>query len=211
MEVELNNLIDKIKKEGVEQAENNAKALTREAQGKAKKIVADAQRRKDEIIKEAEVQTQNFKKSAEKALKQAARDVLLTLRERVTEFYYRIVKEKVSESLTPEVLKEIIIKTIGNFRKDNILDIEVLLSKADKVKLEKSLLSALRREAKKHFSIMDSANVEKGFRIGEKGQDSYFDFTDEAITEAFKRYLNPKLLEILDIDLGLGHDKGNGE
>ncbi|MDB4349633.1 hypothetical protein OAA99_01620 [Omnitrophica bacterium] len=205
METELNRLIDKIKKEGVEQAEKDAGDIIDQAEAKAKGIIADAERRRAEIIEKAEAQAQDFRTTSERALKQAARDVLLTLRERVTEFFDRIVKEKVSGELTLDVLGEVIVKAVGNFRKDSDLNIEVLVNEKDRDKLEKILFSALNKEAKRRFTLKGVSNIEKGFRIGEEGKDSYIDFSDEAITEAFKRYLNPKLVEILDI--GLGMDK----
>ena len=63
------------------------------------------------------------------------------------------------------------------------------------------------KEANAHLTFKGAKGIGGGFRIGERGKESYFDFSDEAIAEAFKRYLNPKLVEALDIDLGL--DKEN--
>ncbi|NQT23087.1 MAG: hypothetical protein HQ579_06600 [Candidatus Omnitrophica bacterium] len=207
MEIELNNLIEKIKKEGVDKAEKDANSIINQAKEKANGIIRDAEEKKAEIIKEAELCVSQLKKTQEKALKQAARDILLTLRGRVIEFFQRVVKEKVADQLKSDVLKEIIVKTLSNFRKDQELDVDILLSKEDKEKLKKYLFDALSQEAKKHITLTPVKGIEKGFRIGEKGKDSYFDFSDEAIAEAFARYLNPQLVEILDIDLGLGGGK----
>jgi len=207
MEIELNNLIEKIKKEGVEKAEKDANALIEKAKAKSEAILRQAEQEKDEIIKEAEARVGELKKTQEKALKQAARDILLTLRSRVVEFFHRVVKEKIAGQLKPDVLKDLIAKTIENFRKNENLDVDILLSKEDRDKLKKYLFDALSVEAKKHVTLTKSDGIEKGFRIGEKGKDSYFDFTDEAIAEAFSRYLNPALVEMLDIDLGLSGEK----
>lgn len=206
MEMELKNLIDKIKKDGVEQAEKEAQEIISRSQDEAKEIIKGAEVKKGQIIKDAETTTQNFKKSAEEAIKQSARDALLTLRERVTEFFDRVLKAKVSEELSPDVLKEVIVKAVENCMESGVLHIEVILSKEDKKSLEKSLFGALAQEAKKHLTLTGKQGINKGFRIGEKDKDSYLDFTDEALAEAFKRYLNPRLAEILNIDLGLNKD-----
>ncbi|MEE8359961.1 MAG: hypothetical protein V3S04_03440 [Candidatus Omnitrophota bacterium] len=203
METELNRLIEKIKREGVEQAESDAAEIIKGAGSKADKIIADADEQASDIIEKAKAQAGDFKTASDKALKQAARDVLLSLRERVVEFFDRVVKSKVSEQFSTDVLKEVIIKAVSNFNKDSDLDIEVVVSEKDKEALKKSLLGAFSKEAKEHFTLKGSPGIDKGFRIGEKGKDSYIDFTDEAITEAFRKYLNPKLVEILDIDLGI--------
>lgn len=207
MEMDLKNLIDKIKQDGVKEADAQAKKIIAEATEKAKAIIKDADNKKAESIKEAGLRAKDFQAQAEKALKQSARDVLLTLRGRVTEFFERVVKQKTSEALKIEVLQEIIISAVNNFRKDTDLDIEVLVSKKDREKLEKTLFNSLSKEAKDHLTLSESKGIEAGFRIGENGKGSYFDFTDDAISEAFTRYLNPKLVEMLDIGLGL--DKEN--
>jgi len=54
------------------------------------------------------------------------------------------------------------------------------------------------RSKAKGVTFKISPSVEKGFRIGEKDKNYYYDFTDDALVEALKTYLNPKLLKILD-------------
>jgi len=211
MEMELNSLIDKIKTEGVQQAEQDARNIIKQAEAKAKEIIEAAEHKSADAVKKAESEANDFKKSSEKALKQAARDVLLTLRARVTDFAERIVQGKVTDSLTPEMLKEIIVKAVENFSKGNDTTIEVLLNEKDRDKLEKAVFGDIKKEAKEYLKLKESKSVKKGFRIGEKGKESYFDFTDEAISEAFMQYLNPKLVEMLDIDLGIGGQTKDGE
>lgn len=207
MEMELKSLIEKIKKEGVEESEKEASIIIKQAEEKAQNIIISAQEEKESLLKDAEQRMQSLKKNTEKAMKQAARDVLLTLRERATDFFDRIVKEKIAKELSPLVLKEIIVKAANNLQKDGILNVEVLVSKEDREKLQKTLFASFAQEAKKHIALTGTKTIKKGFRIGEKDKDSYFDFTDEAIAEAFKRYLNPKLVEMLDIGLGLDKKK----
>ncbi|MFH1790423.1 MAG: hypothetical protein ABH885_00350 [Candidatus Omnitrophota bacterium] len=209
MNMDLSGIIEKIKKEGVAEAEQEAQGIIGQARQKAGVIVKDAEGKKNEIIKEAKGQADVFRESSERAIRQAARDVVLALRERVTDFFDRIVKNKVSEALTPDVLQEAIIKMVRNFARDKSCDVEVLLNEADRQKIEKALFDELKKEAKARLELRGYKGIEKGFRIGVKGEDSYFDFTDEGIAEALKAHLNPKLVEILDIDLGLGRNGQN--
>lgn len=211
MEMELKNLIDKIKKEGVEKAESDAGNIVRQAQTKAQQVIDDAEKRKATLLQEGEARLKAFQASTEEALKQSARDALLALRDRVTEFFGRVVKDRVSEQLTDDALKEIIIKAVEGCIKHKSMDVEVLLSDKDKKRLEKILFNELTKEAKERLKVKAGRSVEKGFRIGEQGKDSYLDFTDQAIADGFKRYLNPKLVEMLDIDLGLNSQKQHGK
>jgi V/A-type H+-transporting ATPase subunit E len=99
--------------------------------------------------------------------------------------------------MPPAVLKEMIIEVSEKFKKEGLLDIEILLSEKDKKDLESTLLGVLKKEIKKGVTIKTSPSIEHGFLIGEKGKSSYYDFTDDAIAEAFTTYLNPKIVEIL--------------
>jgi hypothetical protein len=129
----------------------------------------------------------------------------LTLRGRVVEFFDRIVREKVSGELTTDVVKDAIVKAAESLKKDGSLDIEVLVSEKERERLEKALFQALAKDAKGHILIKGAPGIDHGFRIGEEGKDSYIDFTDEAVTEAFKQFLNPKLIEMLDAGLGMNN------
>lgn len=199
MEMELSNIIEKIKSEGVEEARAEGEKILSDAKARAESIVEEAERAGAKIIKDAEAEAVNVGKRSNAALRQASRDVLLLLKERVTELFGRIVGKEVSKELAPGALKDLIVKAVKNFRSDRDMDIEVLVSEKDKGKIEQALFAALGEEAKKKVSLRASSSMEGGFRIGEEGKGSYFDFSDEAITSAFRHYLNPKLSEMLDI------------
>jgi len=209
MEMDLKNLIEKIKQDGVAQAEEDAAKIIQDAKAKAEDIIARSAKEAQNIIANAKQESDNFRKSSETALKQAARDALLALRVRVSEFFARVVKDKVAEELHPEALKDIIIKAVEHSIKEGITDIEIVLNDKDKQALEKILFAALREEARKKVLLQGKQTVQGGFRIGAKGAGSYLDFTDQAIADGFRRYLNPKLVDALDIDLGLKQDAGN--
>ena len=211
MEMELKGLIEKIKQDGVAQAEADAAKIIKDAQAKAEDIIIKSTKEGQNIIANAKQEGENFRKSSETALKQAARDALLALRVRVSEFFARVIKDKVAEELNPEALKDIIIKAVEHSIKAGITDIEIVLNDKDKQVLEKTLFAALRKEAKERVLLQEKQGVQGGFRIGAKGAGSYLDFTDQAIADGFRRYLNPKLVDALDIDLGLKQDAGDAK
>ncbi|MFC1480004.1 V-type ATP synthase subunit E [Candidatus Omnitrophota bacterium] len=197
MEMDLKNIIEKIKEEGVSEADQKAAEIVEGAQKKAQDIIQAAKKEQEEIIKKAAQEAEKLTNNGEEALKQASRDVLLSLRENIVALFDRLTKENIAEELSPDVLKEMIIRLVESVTKQKQFDIEVLLSKKDKDALEGGLFAALKKEAKKGVTFKAAPGIEHGFRIGEKGGTSYYDFTDEAIMEAFKRYLNPKIAEVL--------------
>jgi V/A-type H+/Na+-transporting ATPase subunit E len=209
MESDLKSLIDKIKQDGVAQAESEASEIIKDARLQAEDILNKAKEEAQRIIANAQKESEDFKKASDIALKQAARDALLALRVRVSEFFARVVKDKVTEALDHDALKDIIAKAVEQSMKSGVAEIEIILSEKDKKSLEKTLFSALRKEAKERVLLQDKQGVQSGFRVGVKGADSYLDFTDGAIADGFRRYLNPKLADALDIDLGLKQDYSN--
>jgi V/A-type H+/Na+-transporting ATPase subunit E len=211
MEADLKNLIEKIKQDGIAQADTDAAKIIEDARVKAEDIVQKAMKEGQGIIADAKKEAENFKKASDTALKQAARDALLALRVRVNEFFARVIKDRVSEELTPETLKDIIVKAVEYAMKEGVAEIDVILSGKDKKILEKTLFTALRKEARERVLLQRKQGVHGGFRIGAKGAGSYLDFTDQAIADGFRRYLSPKLADALDIDLGLKQESDNGE
>ena len=77
MDVQLQELIDKIKKDGVTAAKTSAEEIISEAEENAKKIVSDAQAQAEKIIKNAKAETERMEKASEDAIKQAGRNLLL--------------------------------------------------------------------------------------------------------------------------------------
>ena len=197
MEMELKTIIEKIKEEGVEEAAKKTGDMISQAEKKARDTMEAAEREKEDIIKKAGKEAEKLKKNGEEALQQASRDVLLGLREEIIALFDSIVKKEVAKQLSPEVLKDMIIALAEKFKKDEEPDIEILLDEKDKAVLEKGFLAKLKEKMAKGVILKASPRVGKGFLIGGKGKESYYDFTDEAIAEVFKVFLNPKVAELL--------------
>lgn len=200
MEMDLNGIITKIKQEGVDEAQKQAETLIQNAKQKAEDIIKEGTLQKETILKNAETEAEKMKKNAEESIRQASRDVLLGLRQSIISLFDKVMKKEVASSMTTDVLKKMMLKLAENFNKtEEGNQIEVLLSEEEKKELENVLLEALKDEMKKGVTLKAASNIEKGFRIGEKGGTSYYDFTDEAIVEAMKSYLNQKVADLLSI------------
>ncbi len=197
MEMNLKNIIERIKQEGVGEAERKADEMISGAEKRAEAIVDAAMKEKEDITKKATEEAERLRRHAEEAMRQASRDVLLGLREQVVALFDGVVKREVAEQLSPKTLAEMIVWLARGMAKEGRFEVEVLLSREDKDGLEKILFDALKEEMKKGVTVKASPGVEHGFRIGEKEGNFYYDFTDEAISEAFKAYLNPRIAAML--------------
>ncbi|MCQ9205986.1 MAG: hypothetical protein NG737_06720 [Omnitrophica bacterium] len=202
MDVKLESLIEKIRKDGVEEAQKTATEIIDKAQQKATSIINQANTESDAIVKQAEAQAQKLKSNTENSLKQAARDLVLALREQINKLFDKILKRKISEELSPEYLKELILSLVSKWSPKDGEVIEVLVAKNEQKKLVDLIFSQIKKEARDRIELKVSGAVSKGFRIGIKGDAAYYDFTDESILESLKVFLNPAISAMLDSSNG---------
>ena len=200
MELNLENLIEKIRKEGVEEAQTTSDQIVNKAKGEAASIIDDSKKEADKIIKTAQQQALQFQKNAELAVKQAARDTQLLLKERLTDLFDRVFKKGVANTLTPDFLKELILSIVNKWTDSP--DTEIILDENDKEKLEELLFSSIKDELKNSITLRASKNIAKGFRIAIKDDQVYYDFSDESIADIMKSFLNPRLQKIMDQENG---------
>jgi V/A-type H+/Na+-transporting ATPase subunit E len=197
MEQQLQDLIHKIKTEGVEQADNEAQDIIENAKRDAKDLIKNAKNEAESIVNNAKSETIRIKESGEKSLSQAARDLLIGLRSKITELLDQLVRAEINESLTSSTLVVILEKIAQNWDYDKHQNLEILLNKNDLEILEKSFLKKLQKIFRKGFLLKPSDSVDKGFFVGEKGKNTFYDFTDQGLAEVLSQYLNPYLSEIL--------------
>lgn len=193
MDVKLESLIAKIKKDGIEEANKASEGIIQDAREKADLIKEEAQKEASKIIDNAEKEAQKIKANTESSLKQAARDLSLTLKNEIAALFDKALKRKISAQLDPEFLKELIVKLIDKFLPQKGVVLETLVAQKDKHKLEELLLDALKDKAKDKIEIKASKTIECGFRIGIKDENLYYDFTDESVLESLKEFLNPAI------------------
>ena len=84
MEIQLQELIDQIKKDGVETAEAQAESILNSAKAEAEEIVAMAQAQADKILLDAKNENDRIVKSGEEAIRQAGRNLLISFRDSVS-------------------------------------------------------------------------------------------------------------------------------
>ncbi len=198
MEVQLRELIDQIKKDGVEAAEVEAKAMVEAAKSEAERIVADAQAQADKILSLAKTETERMTKSSEDAIRQAGRNLLISFRESVTRELKAIVGENVTAVYSSDALASLIISIVENWaNKPDAEDIAVILNTQDLNKLEENLLAAIKEKMLKGITLKANDNFDGGFRIAVKGGSAYYDYSAEAVVDLLSNYLSPKVTELL--------------
>lgn len=198
MEMQLQELIEKIKKDGVEAAEAEAQAILKSANEKAEKIIADAKEQAEKLMLNAKQQNERTVKSGEDAIRQAGRNLLISFRESVTKELGVILNNGVFEAYSPKNLSDLIIKVVENWSQNtDATDVSVILNSDDLKEIENTLLSALKEKMLKGVTLKANDNFDGGFRIAVNQGQAYYDYSAEAVTEMLSAYLSPKVSALL--------------
>ena len=198
MEVQLQELIEQIKKEGVAAAEAEAAAIIEAAKAEAEKIVADANAQADKFMADAKAENDRMTKASEDAIRQAGRNLLISFRESVARELEAVTSEKVNEVYSSGDVTGLIVSVVESFAgKPDADDIAVLLNTGDLKKLEESLLAALKEKMLKGITLKANDNFDGGFRIAVNNGSAYYDFSAEAVVDMISNYLSPRVAELL--------------
>lgn len=199
MTEKLKELLEKINQEGVKQAEDKARAIELKARKDAGKILEDAKKDAQAIVQDAKSEAEKIGKVTELALRQAARDLLLSLKSEIRKILDKIISGEAAKSMSHEDMVVILDNLIQRYVETNAAssNIEVLLKKEDAGKLKDTFIGKLKSKLKDGIEFKPSPNINAGFSISfDKGK-SFFDFTDEGLAEALSAYLSPEISKLL--------------
>ena len=198
MEVQLQELIEQIKKEGVAAAEAEAKTIVDAAKAESEKIVADAQAQAEKILADAKAENERMTKSSEDAIRQAGRNLLISFRESVARELNAIVGENVTAVYSSDAFAQLIINAVECWaNKPDAEDISVILNNENLKKLEETLLAAFKEKMLMGITLKANDNFDGGFRIAVNNGSVYYDYSDEAVVDMLSNYLSPKVTEFL--------------
>ena len=196
MDVQLKELIDRIKSEGIKNAEQQAETIIDEAEKKAGKIVADAEKEADSIRQKAETDARKMENTGRESLKQAGRDLIISLQQRLQVLFDEVVYTQTAENLKGDFLQKVIVQLVERWNED-VKNLELLISEDELKKLEKGLRDKLSAQLSKGMEIKPLPNVEAGFKVSYKDGSAYYNFSAEGVAEIISEFLNPRLAETL--------------
>ncbi len=196
MSIQVKELIEKIKNEGVVAAENEAEKIIAEANEKAVQIEKDAQAKAESYKVHAGKEIEKQEAASKEALNQAARDVLIGLEKEIMKRFKAVITESVDTALSTSLTEKIITDLVKAWNEKGESGIKVILSSKDVEELQDALKAKLSEQFKDGVEIIPSSKFTKGFRIG--GSDgALFDFSKEGIADILAEALSPDLARIL--------------
>ena len=196
MDVQLKELIEKIKTDGVKNAEDKAAEIIRNAEIKSAEIIDNANKKALELKDAAKAEAARSEQSGKEALKQAGRDLILDMKSQIGEIFSHLLKTGTAEALSGKALTESITSIIKNWNGE-LEDLSVLVSENQLKEIEKELTAKLAKEIKSGLEVKPFKGATAGFRVSERDGKAFFDFTDEVLADYLSRYLNTSLTETL--------------
>jgi V/A-type H+/Na+-transporting ATPase subunit E len=197
MELQLQELLDRIKREGVEAGRAEAERVLAEAESARKALLEGAEREAKAIVDKARSDASKAQDAGTAALAQASRDVLLAFQDRLRALLDSVVHAETTAAYGPEVTAEALPAVLKALAAGGAEDLAVLLPPAALAKIQSRFASRLAAELQAGIELRPDPGVDAGFRVSEKGGAAYYDFSARAVAELLSRHLNARLAEIV--------------
>ncbi len=201
MQKKLQELTEKIYREGVEKANQEAEKIVSDAKRQAEELLSKAKKEAESVIENASKEAEGLKKNSLNELQLSARQAISDVKQQVVS----LIQAKTIEPETKAAFKEAdftkkIIETIvANWDPssgDNV-ELQVLLPEAEKKKFEAYFKEKAAQVLTKGVEIQFSERVKGGFKIGPRNGGYLISFSDEDFDNFFKTYMRPRLIEML--------------
>ncbi|MGF7101512.1 V-type ATP synthase subunit E [Borreliella kurtenbachii] len=198
MQFEVKDLINKIKKDGLEEAERASNDIILKAKREAEEIVARAEEAARALKVKSEKEANDYKSHALEASRQAIRDLIIGVEKNLKSLFENALKDNVSEIFSDNnFLAELIIKITDSWAKGEKLVIQ--LNESDFSSLEQILKLKLGNKLKEGMELRPFRGISKGFKIQKKNIGLHYDFSAETIADILFDYLNPRFKEVIKV------------
>ena len=188
----LNELLERINRDYLRQAETRREELIAEAEKEAAALVEKAKKQAAETVAAAEKQAADLKQRSEAAARQAARDILRELSAELNRRLQKAVGEAAGAALTPDFVADIIKRMADALAKDPACDLRAIVTPRDAEAIRAALPETLRK------SLRAEGTFRSGLQIGTGSDDAYFDLTSASVEELFRAYLGSELGKLLE-------------
>lgn len=212
-------LIERLKQEGVSAGKEEANQLINQAKAKADTLIHQAQIKAKSLLDEAHQQIEREKKAAQDALQLAAQNMRLELRQNLMDRFTQEVKRLVNKELdNSEMIRQLILliagdtaKQLSSFKEQKIelelpdkrLDFNEIrknpeLLEKDPLKLV--VQSLTHQMLKEGMSTKINPNLERspGVKVHLVDDEIVLDLTEEAVTSLLVKHMQPRFRALLE-------------
>lgn len=196
MAEELQHLLERIRREGVEKAEAEAAAIIAKAREQAAVLVREADEKALAAGRRAAAEAETLRERSLAAIRQAGRDLVLAVGEALQTQVLRLLTRQVGDALAGDLLPRLVEQAVTAYLREG-QGVSVSIAPADRERLLGALRTRLAEAAQSGLEIRPEAGITAGFRVSLAGGGVEHDFTAEAVADALGQLLRPQLAAIL--------------
>lgn len=201
MQNKLQELTEKIFKEGISKGNAEAEKIINDSKKEAGDIVANAKKEADKIVSTAKKKSDEIKSSSEAEFRLSSKQAINVLKQQITDLVNgEIVSASVKEAFKDkDFVKRLIETSIKNWKpaSEEDIDISLLLPEKQENEIQQYFTKSVKDLLKKGLEIRFDNEVKSGFQIGPKNGSYKISFTEEDFINFFKQYLRPRLIKLL--------------
>lgn len=201
MQNKLQELTEKIFKEGISKGNAEAEKIINDSKKEAGDIVANAKKEADKIISNAKKKSDEIKSSSEAEFRLSSKQAINALKQQITDLVNgEIVSASVKDAFKDkDFVKRLIETSIKNWKpaSDEDIDISLLLPEKQEKEIQQYFTKSVKDLLKKGLEIRFDDEVKSGFQIGPKNGSYKISFTEEDFINFFTQYLRPRLIKLL--------------
>lgn len=199
MENKLQELTDKLYKEGLSKGKAEGEAILAQAEEKAARMIEDARKQAQTIIQEAQKQAEDFKSKMEGDVRMASMQSIQATKKDIENLMVSFLTDKEVDGALNDVsfVKDIIKAVAEKFNSEDAVDLQAVLPESIKEEMVPFIENELSRNIKGGLTASFSKKIAGGFKIGPKDGSYFVSLTDETFKELIGEYLRPATRKIL--------------
>lgn len=199
MENKLQELTDKLYKEGLSKGKEEGEAILAKANEKAAEIIEAAQKEAQAIMDKARKDAEDYRTKVEGDVKMAASQSIQATKNDIERLIVSSMTDKeVSSALSSADFVKGIIKAVAEkFNAEEAVDLNVVLPESLKGQLQPFINEEIGRSLKGGITAEFSKKIAGGFNIGPKDGAYFISLTEETFRNLISEYLRPATRKIL--------------
>lgn len=201
MQNKLQELTEKIYKEGLSKGTEEANQIVSKAKDDASKIVSDAKKQAEQIVANAKKEAEDLKKNVDTEVGISARQVVSGLKQDISNLLEaKVIQAPLIDALKDsEFIKKIIETAINRWDPNSPekIALKVIIPESSEKELKEHLTKKVMGTLNKEFEVVADKNLKYGFKIGPKDGSYIISFSDKDFENLFREYMRPRIIEML--------------
>ena len=204
------NLVDRIRDQGILAANEKANKIVRDAEAKSAKMLADAKLEVEKLRETARLEIEADHAAALEALKLSARDAMLQLKAKVSSEFVVFVQRLVTSATRDEQFIKAIVLVLAGHVKEELIgdkDIQILISELILTgkhneelgeRGKQTILSLSSEMLREGVELIPSSDIQGGANVRLVKDKLEIDLSDKAIASLLYQRIMPRFQAILE-------------